>query len=299
MAATPNYKFDPETEPEPSEGRMGFLEHLDELRRRIIVCCIALAAGMLAAFFFVERIADFVLAPTLSALPPDTTLIMTRPGEGLSFLLDLALMAGFIFAAPVITHQVWQFIAPGLHAREKTLVLPLVVLACLGTLAGAAFTHYVLFPSMMAFFSRIQFTKIVYKPSLEETFELYRNMLLGMVAVFQIPTLVLFLARLRLITARFMWNQIGYAILISFVAAALLTPSSDPWNQAIFAAPMIGLYMISIGIAFIAAPRKPAQREPINAQLKLVCAATVLEQASRGRAPRTTSDLHRELWRIR
>src|SRR5689334_2110929 len=196
MAATPNYKFDPETEPEPSEGRMGFLEHLDELRRRIIVCCIALASGMLVAFFFVERIADFVLAPTLSALPPDTTLIMTRPGEGLSFLLDLALMAGFIFAAPVITYQVWQFIAPGLHAREKKLVLPLVLLACAGTLAGAAFSHYVLFPSMMTFFGTIDFRQVDYTPRLEDTFELYRNMLLGMVAVFQIPALVLFLARL-------------------------------------------------------------------------------------------------------
>jgi Sec-independent protein secretion pathway component TatC len=111
-------------------------------------------------------------------------------------------------------------------------------------------------------------------------------MLLGMVAVFQIPTLVLFLARLRLVTARFLWSHTRYAILISFVASAVLTPSSDPWNQAMFAAPMISLYILSIGIAFLAAPRGAAAAERGVANLKLVFAATVLEQAARTRHSR-------------
>jgi sec-independent protein translocase protein TatC len=294
MTAQPNYQFSQEHDGESSSGRMGFLEHLDELRRRIIACCIALATGMFFAFFFVEKIADFVLAPTLKALPAGTCLIMTRPGEGLSFYLDLALMAGFICAAPVITYQVWRFIAPGLHAREKRLVLPLVLLACVGTLAGAAFTHYVLFPSMMTFFATFKIGAIPFTPTLEDTFELYRNMLLGMVAVFQIPTLVLFLARLRMITARFMWQQLGYAVLISFVASALLTPSTDPWNQTVIAVPIIGLYVISIGIAFVAAPRGPASPEPIDRNLKLVFAATMLEQASRAHRPPTAAGYPRK-----
>lgn len=292
MAAKPNYQFDSDLEPGPSDGRMGFLEHLDELRRRIIVCCVALVTGMCCAFFFVEKIADFVLAPTFKALPTGTALIMTRPGEGLSFYLDLALMAGFIFAAPVITYQVWQFIAPGLYSREKKLVLPLVLLACVGTLSGAAFTHYVLFPSMMAFFNSFNSPRMKFMPRVEDSFELYKNMLLGMVAVFQIPTLVLFLARLRLVTARFLWQQLRYAILISFIAAALLTPSPDPWNQAVFAAPMIALYLISIGIAFVAAPRKPAPSAAVSRNLKLVFAATVLEHAAKRReTKRVSSDL--------
>jgi len=297
MAVKPSYQFDPEPAQETTDGRMGFLEHLDELRRRIILCCIALASGMFAAFFFVERIADFVLAPTFKALPAGTNLIMTRPGEGLSFYLDLALMGGFIFSAPVITYQVWQFIAPGLYSRERRLVLPLVLLACLGTLAGAAFTHYVLFPSMMSFFHSFDSPRMQFMPRVEDTFELYRNMLLGMVAVFQIPTLVLFLARLRLVTARFLWQQLRYAILISFVAAALLTPSPDPWNQAMFAAPIIGLYFISIGIAYLAAPRTPAGSEPMSANLKLVFAATVLEQAARTRDTQRVSSSLRMLRR--
>lgn len=136
---------------------------------------------------------------------------------------------------------------------------------------------------MMSFFRSFDSPRMQFMPRVEDTFELYKNMLLGMVAVFQIPTLVLFLARLRMVTARFLWQQLRYAILISFVAAALLTPSPDPWNQAVFAAPMIGLYVVSIGIAYLAAPRQPAASEPISRQLKLVFAATLLEQAARTR----------------
>ena len=275
-------------------GTMGFLEHLDELRRRIIICCVALAVGMSAALFFVDRIADFVLEPTFRVLPAGTRLIMTRPGEGLSFYLDLALLGGFIFAAPVITYQVWQFIAPGLYARERKVAIPIVVLASIGTLAGAAFTHYVLFPSMMSFLQSFETRRLYFMPRIEETFELYKNMMLGMIVVFQIPTLVLFLARLRLVTARFLWQQIRYAILISFVAAAVLTPSPDPWNQALFAGPMIGLYIISIGIAFVAFPRGGSAPGPGVRNLKLVFAATVLEQARRTRAPRENSVFPRD-----
>jgi sec-independent protein translocase protein TatC len=277
---------------------MGFLEHLDELRTRIIICCIALAAGMFAAFFFVDRIADFVLEPMFRVLPPGTSLIMTRPGEGLSFYLDLALLGGFIFAAPVITYQAWQFIAPGLYARERRMAIPIVLLASIGSITGAAFTHYVLFPSMMFFLQSFDSPHWRFTPTVENTFELYKNMLLGMIVVFQIPTIVLFLARLRLVTARFLWQHIRYAILISFIAAAVLTPSPDPWNQALFAGPMIGLYVIGIAIAFVAFPRGGSAAGPGVRNLKLVFAATVLEQARRTRAPRENAAFPRG-WRSR
>jgi sec-independent protein translocase protein TatC len=285
-------------EREHGNAAMGFLDHLEELRSRLIRSCIAVAAGMGVAALFLGRIRDFVLAPAVLHLPHDTSLIMTRPGEGFSFDLDLALLGGAVLSAPFVTYQVWRFVAPGLYAREKRLVIPFILLAIAATVAGAAFSHYVLFPSMMAFFATFDSPKVRLTPRLEDTFELYKNMLLGMVAVFQIPTLVLFLARLRIVTARFMWQQLRYAILISFVAAALLTPSPDPWNQAVFAAPMIALYVISIAIAFVAAPRKPAS-EPISRNIKLVFAATVLEQATRGRASHRGADAARTLWQIR
>jgi sec-independent protein translocase protein TatC len=268
-----------------ANGKMGFLEHLDELRTRLIRSCIAIAVGMVAAFVFLDRFADFVLAPTLRMLPADAGLIMTRPGEGLSFYLDLALMGGVMLAAPFVTYQIWRFIAPGLHAREKRLMIPFAVLATIGTLAGALFSHYLLFPSMMAFFSTFDSPRMRFMPRLQDTFELYRNMLIGMVAVFQIPTLVFFLARMRLLTAGLLWRHIKYATLVGFIVAAALTPSPDPWNQAVFAAPIIGLYIIGIGVAWAAAPRRqssPANRTT-SRDLKLVFAATIIDQTLRRR----------------
>ena len=289
MAALPLRKRPQERADDVPDGTMGFLDHLDELRTRIIRAAGALMVGMLVAFAFIDRIADFVLAPTLRVLPPGTTLIMTRFGEGLSFYMDLAFLGGVVLAAPFVTYQVWRFIAPGLYAREKRLIVPFILLATLGTLAGALFSHYVLFPSMVAFFGTFDSPQIRLMPRVEDTFGLYKNVLIGMVAVFQIPTLVFFLARLRVVTARFMWRHLRYAVLISFVAAAVLTPSSDPWNQAVFAAPMMALYLVSIGIAWLVAPRRPDAGEPsASRHLKLVFAASVIEQASRR---------HRSDWR--
>src|SRR6185295_1245776 len=296
--AEAHYRVPPEeSDDDVTNGKMGFLEHLDELRTRLIRSCLAIAGGMLVAFVFVDRIADFVLAPTLRMLPPGAGLIMTRPGEGLSFYLDLALIGGVVLAAPFVTYQVWRFIAPGLYGREKRLMIPFIVLTTLGTLAGALFSHYVLFPSMMAFFWTFDSPRMRLMPRVEDTFELYKNMLIGMVAVFQIPTLVFFLARMQLVTARFLWRHIKYAILISFVVAAALTPSADPWNQTVFAAPMIGLYVISIGIAWIVAPRRTsASKNRITSRdLKLVFAATVIDQARR-RRDRSHGEFPR-LWR--
>jgi len=284
--AEAHYRVPPEeSDDDVTNGKMGFLEHLDELRTRLIRSCLAIVVGMVIAFAFVDRIANFVLAPTLRMLPAGATLIMTRPGEGFSFYLDLALIGGVVLAAPFVTYQVWRFIAPGLYGREKRLMIPFIVLTTLGTLAGALFSHYVLFPSMMAFFWTFDSPRMRLMPRVEDTFELYKNMLIGMVAVFQIPTLVFFLARMQLVTARFLWRHIKYAILISFVVAAALTPSADPWNQTVFAAPMIGLYVISIGIAWIVAPRRrSASTNRITSRdLKLVFAATVIDQARRRR----------------
>ena len=276
---------------------MGFLDHLDELRKRIIRSCVAIAAGMVIAWVFVDRIADFVLAPTLRMLPPNTSLIYTRPGEGFSFYLDLALIGGVVLAAPFVTYQVWRFIAPGLYAKEKRFAVPFVLLATAGTLAGALFSHYVLFPAMMGFFQAFDSPRMKMMPRVEDTFELYKNTLIAMVAVFQIPTLAFFLAKMRMVTARFLWRNIKYAMLIIFIAAAGLTPSTDPWNQTVFAAPMIAMYLISIGIVWLVQPKRDgdgATRDG-SSQLRLVFAATVIDQARR-RRDRSLGDSPRR-WR--
>ena len=272
-------------QPEPDDegnGRMGFLDHLEELRARLIRSCLAIGAGMVVAFIFRDRIAGVVLQPTLDALPHGTSLVATRMGETFAFYLDVALIGGVVIAAPYVLFQVWRFIAPGLHAHERRLAAPFILMAAAGTIAGTLFTHYLLFPSTIEFFARFDSESIKLTPKLEDTFGLYRNMLLGMVAVFQLPTLVFFLSLMHMVTARWLVRHIKYAILVSFIVAALLTASPDPWNQMIMAAPMIALYLVSIVVAWLVGLRN---RNAVNAddvsKLRLVVGAAMAEQVRR------------------
>src|SRR3984893_16086127 len=247
----------PDNDEELGESKMGFLDHLDELRKRLIRSCIAVAVGMLVAFAFIDRIVNFVLAPTRRMLPPGTRMIYTSPGEAFGLYINVALIAGALLAAPFIMFQVWRFIAPGLYANEKRLAVPFVALTTVGAGGGAAFSHYILFPYMIAFFGTFNSPDLAFMPRLEDAFDLYTKMLLGMCVVFQIPTFAFFLCKMRLVTAGFLWRHFKYAVLIIFIVAAVLTPTADPWNQTIFAAPMIGLYLISILIVWLVQPKRP------------------------------------------
>jgi sec-independent protein translocase protein TatC len=264
---------------------MGFLDHLEELRRRLIRACIAIAVGMAVSAVFVDRIANFVLDQIIRTLPAGSALIYTNPSEGFSFWFNITLIAGLVLSAPFVMYQVWGFIAPGLYASEKKIVVPFVLLTTVGTVTGALFGNYVLFPGMMKFFSAFSSKHLIMMPSINDTFDHYVTMMIGMVVVFQMPTLVYFLARLHLVTARFLWQHIGYAVLVIFIVAALLTSSGDAWNQTAFALPMIGLYLISIVIAWIVGPnRKKESPSPAASKLGgLVIAATAFEQARRRR----------------
>jgi sec-independent protein translocase protein TatC len=264
------------------DGRMGFLDHLEELRVRLIRCCIAIGIGMLVAFAFVDRLVDTLLASIERALPAGTTLVFIKPPEGFSLWLNVALVAGLLVAAPFVMYQVWRFIAPGLYANEKKFAIPFVALTSLGSVSGALFSHYLLFPSTMRFFGTFSSPRMRFMPGVEDTIDLYLKMMLGMMLVFQIPTVVFFLAKMRVVTARFLWRNTQYAILAIFIISAALTPSTDPWNQIAFALPMLALYLFSIGLAWLVGP--PGDSEPTQSTpLRLVFAASVLDQARRSR----------------
>jgi sec-independent protein translocase protein TatC len=234
---------------------MSFQEHHEELRKRLILACTAIAAGVLVAFFFIDRIVAFVFAPMRKALPPGTTLIYTGPGEAFSLYINIALIAGVALASPFIMFQVWRFIAPALYTNEKKLAIPFVLLSSAGIVGGWLFSHYLLFPATIRFFGLFNSPDLQFMPRVQDAFDLYTRMLLGMVLVFQMPTVIFFLARMRMVTARFLARNIKYAILIIFIVAAVLTPDGSPWNQTLFAAPMIGLYLLGIVIAWAVAPR--------------------------------------------
>jgi sec-independent protein translocase protein TatC len=246
----------PDDEDDALSGKMSFLEHLDELRKRIVNSCIAIGVGVVLTFAFIDRIFNFILAPTRKALPPGVKLIYTQPGEAFSLYVTVALIAGAVFAAPVIMYQVWRFIAPGLYSNEKRMAIPFVFFTTAGFLLGAAFNHYIAFPFMMAFFASFNTPDLAFMPKLEDVFGLYSKMLIGMGIVFQMPTVVFFLAKLRLVTAAFLARHFKYAFLIIFIAAAVITPTGDMMTQVIFAAPMVGLYLLSIAVAWVVGPKR-------------------------------------------
>src|SRR4051794_2972223 len=163
---------------------MSFLEHLDELRKRIVASCIAIAVGVVATFYWIQPIFDFVLAPTRRALPPGVKLIYTQPGEAFSLYITVALIAGVVVSAPYIMYQVWMFIAPGLYSNEKRMAYPFVALTSIGFVLGAAFNHYVSFPFMMKFFASFNTEELAFMPKLDDVFGLYTKMLIGMGVVF-------------------------------------------------------------------------------------------------------------------
>lgn len=246
----------PDEEEESSSARMSFLDHLDELRRRIVNSCIAIAVGVVATFYWIDWIFNFILAPTRSALPAGVKLVYTQPGEAFSLYITIALIAGAVVASPFIMLQVWLFIAPGLYSNEKRMAIPFVLLTTIGFLAGAAFNHYIAFKYLMVFFGSFNTPDLAFMPKLDDVFGLYSKMLLGLGLVFQMPAVVYFLARMRLVTAKFLLSHVKYAVLIIFVVAAVITPSGDMMTQGIFAAPMFGLYLLSIIIAWAVAPRR-------------------------------------------
>ena len=247
---------------ESTPGKMSFLEHLDELRKRIVNACIAIGVGIVVSFAFINRIMDFLLGPTRRALPPGVKMIYTEPGEAFGMYITVSMIAGAVLASPFVMYQVWNFIAPGLYQKEKRMAMPFVLFTTIGFLGGAAFNHYVAFPFLITFFAQFNGADLVFMPRLEDTFDLYVKMLLGMGLIFQMPTVVYFLAKMKLVTARFLWDHGKYAILIAYIIAAVVTPTGDPMNQTIFAAPMIVLYFLSIGIAWIVNPKnKPPKTD--------------------------------------
>ena len=243
-------------EQDDGEAKMSFLEHLDELRKRIIYAAISIGVGFLIAFLFIQQLFDFVMKPMAAGLPQGQHLIYTEPTEAFVLYIQIAAIAGLVIALPLVMTQVWLFIAPGLYAHEKKMAIPFIAMSSIFFILGAAFSHYVVFPLTWKFFMSFTSDYLTFMPRIEPTFALYIKMILAFGLVFQMPTIVLFLARMGVITARFMWKHTKYAILIIFIVAAVVTPSGDMFTQTAMATPMIGLYLFSILLAWLFGKKK-------------------------------------------
>ncbi len=235
-------------------GTMSFLEHLDELRRRIINCAIAIAVTFAFSFIFRESIFDYLEAPILAVLAErgiNTGLVITKATDAFTIWLKVCFASGVFLAAPIIVWQVWLFIAPGLYRREKIYAVPFFLSGTTLFLGGGLFAYFIILPAALHFL--VVEMGANFNPLLTAvdffTFELI--ILVGMGAVFQMPVVIAFLALFDLISAGFLWRNFRYAVLIIVIIAAIVSPTPDGLNLALWAAPMIFLYLISIGIAWV------------------------------------------------
>ena len=250
------------TDPDEIElegGRMSFLEHLDELRKRLIASIIGIAVGCVLAFIFLDKyIFPFIMLPMQQMLPDGGKLITTEASEFFMLWLKTGFFAGLLIAMPFILYQVWLFVAPGLYSHEKRFAIPFVFFASVFFFGGALFSHYVAFPVTWGFFITFNPSFVQFMPKIGPAFALYVKMMLACGGVFQMPVLVFALARMGVVSARFMLRNFKYATLIIAIAGAVLSPGGDIASQMILAGPMLVLYVISIGVAWAFQKRKPA-----------------------------------------
>ena len=248
-----------EDELDGAGGRMSFLDHLDELRGRLITSVSAIFVAFVAAYFFHEELTAFIMVPLNAILPEveggESRFIFTEPTEAFFLSIKIAALVGFIVSMPVVLTQFWLFVAPGLYAHEKKFAIPFVTLSSLFFAGGCLFSHYILFRVAWIFLGSFSTDYVTFMPRLQPTFSLYVRLTLACGVVFQMPTVVFFLARIGLLTARYLIRNTKYSILIIFIIAAVLTPTGDPATLTMMAAPMMVLYALSIGIAWLVAPR--------------------------------------------
>lgn len=228
--------------------RMSFLEHLEELRRRILHALIALIVAFFACWSFAPEIFRLIQAPILSILPPGEKLAFTRLAAPFFLYMKVAFFTAIFVASPFILWQVWRFISPGLYRRERRYAAPFIVFSSLFFVAGGYFGYRVVFPMAAAFFLEMgkDFQQVV---TIDDYFSFASKLILGMGLVFETPILIFFLARLGIVTPKFLLAKFKYAVLIIFIIAAIITPTPDMVTQTALALPMIVLYLLGVGIA--------------------------------------------------
>src|SRR6202050_2493645 len=247
---------------------MGFLDHLEELRRRLVYSIAAVAVGFGACWWKVERIYDIIQRPIMEALRANGVpekLVYLNPTEPFNLYLKIAALAGLFLTSPFVLYQVWMFISPGLYRNEKRYVVPFMASTIALFTAGGYFGYKVVYPQALGFlihFGR-QFQPMI---TIGEYTSLFLSIILGMGLLFEMPILLFFLSLMGIVSAGFMWKNFRYSILVIFVIAAIVTPTPDIVNMCVFAAPMIALYVVSIGIAWLVHPKQRQARQAKQTQ---------------------------------
>jgi sec-independent protein translocase protein TatC len=227
------------------DEKLPFTSHLEELRRRLIICFSAIGVCFVICYVFSKKLFEILMQPLISAMPPDGKLIYTGLPEAFFTYLKVALLAGILLSVPILMYQLWMFIAPGLYDKEKRWVLPIVFLSSFFFMGGALFGYFVVFPFGFKFFMGFASDYIRALPSMREYLGFSAKLLFAFGVVFEMPLFITFLAKLGIVDVKFLRTKRRYAILLFFVFAAILTPP-DVITQIMMAGPLILLYEVSI-----------------------------------------------------
>ena len=245
------------------DEKQPFLSHLEELRKRLISCAIAAGAGFVVSYIFSERLFQILISPLKAQMPESDRLIFTSLPEMFLTYLKCAFVTGILIASPYIFYQLWMFVAPGLYQREKKYVFPFVIFSTVLFVGGALFGYFVVFPFGFRFFLGFANEYIQALPSVKQYFSFSIKLLFAFGMVFELPVVVFFLTRIGIVTPELLRRKRKYAILLTFVMAAILTPP-DVVTQCMMAGPLIVLYEISIQIARIAGRKKVMEEKTVE-----------------------------------
>ncbi len=231
----------------PRERKQSLIEHLTELRTCLIRSLLSLMIGMLLCLYFSKEIFHFLQKPLLNAMPTNTGFIATSPLEALVTYLQVSLLAGLFLSAPLILYQIWRFIAPALYVNEKKLALLFVFLTTFFFVGGAFFGYFVIFPVGFKFFvATLEGTGIQFLPQMQDYLGFISKMLLTFGLVFELPLILVLLARLGVVHRQMLTKARRYVLVAIFLIAGILTPGPDVLSQFLLAIPLLLLYEFSI-----------------------------------------------------
>lgn len=256
---------------DPEEERLGgkqmtFLEHLEELRQRLLHSVVSIAIGACICFYFRDNIYGYLRRPLTGALHAfglPNELVYNNPVDPFNLYIKLSIMAGLFLASPYVLFQIWLFISPGLYRHEKRYIWPFVILTSGLFITGGFFAYKLALPAALKFLVGFaqQFQPMV---TINEYWDLAMSIIVSVGVVFELPVVILLLSIFGIVTPKFLWRNFRYAVLVTAVLAAGIVPSNDMASVFVVWIPLVGLYLLSIGLSWLVYKKKtgPRKHEP-------------------------------------
>ncbi len=240
-----------------NEDKMSFLDHLGELRKRLLWSFLAILVLFIPAYAFSNEIFDFLMKPLIENLPEGSSLIFTRPAEGFTTYLKVSFFASVLLAVPFILYQAWKFVAPALYKKEKQIIIPFIFFGSLFFLLGAAFCYYVASPPAFKFLLNEYSSEYVKAfPTISEALSFFMALIFGFGLVFEFPLIIFILARIGVVTSKWLREKRKYAIILSALIAAILTPTTDAISMMLMFVPIVVFYELGILVAWMFGKKK-------------------------------------------